>query len=614
VDIVLGVSMTPTTVRMVLVEGEKADGVTVDHDVFDIPADDPAATAPDQVVAAILGTRESATEGGHRLVGTGVTWRDHAEAAALRDALAARKIDDVMLVSELHAAGALAQAVGRAVGYERTALMFLERNTATLSVVDTADGSIVKVQSHDLHTPDAVAELAGMVAGLETLPSPPQGVFVVGSGVAIGAIKLQLESATSLPVSAPDEPEVALARGAALASAHAPLFEASTVGLSSAREGVDGTTAGAALAGYAAADVTQAAGIDYTGAPAALAYSEADPESQAFPVYVPSEKPMAPPARPRPQERERERKPFLLVGSALTSIFVLGVTALVISLAVSIRPTVDQRPSPAESVIVPTQVPEALVPTPAPAPAPETIKAPVPVVQEAPQPQAPPRTVFVERPAPAPAAPAPAPAAPAPAPAPAAPVPAPVAPPVVAPVIPAPQIVLPPPVIQLPQFPIFRPPWDQSQNNNDDDDWTPPWRPTQTQTPKPTKTPQPTKTQQPEPTQTFEPEAPVVTVKPTAPSVPQVPTMPIVPTVPQVPQQQQAAPEVPQVPQIQLPQLPQWPGSGSGSSGGSGGSGSSGRGGDSGSSGRGGDSGGSRGGSGGGPGSGGDVTPLWPFD
>ena len=38
-DIVLGVSMTPTTVRMVLVEGEKADGSIVDHDVFDIAAE-----------------------------------------------------------------------------------------------------------------------------------------------------------------------------------------------------------------------------------------------------------------------------------------------------------------------------------------------------------------------------------------------------------------------------------------------------------------------------------------------------------------------------------------------------------------------------------------------
>ncbi|WP_197382839.1 DUF7159 family protein [Mycolicibacterium mengxianglii] len=575
-DIVLGVSMTPTTVRMVLVEGAKADGVTVDHDVFDIPAGDPSATAPDRVVAAILGTRESAVEGGHQLVGTGVTWRDHAEAAALRDALAARNIDDVMLVSELHAAGALAQAVGKAVGYERTALMFLERNTATLSVVETADGSIVKVQRHDLHTTDAVAEMASMVAGLESLESPPQGVFVVGSGVAVGAIKLQLESATSLPVSAPDEPEVALARGAALASANAPLFEASTVGLAYSEGGVDGTTAGAALAGLAAADVTQAAGADYTGAPAALAYSDVDPESQAFPVY----------AEPEPQAvaaQQQERKPFLLVGSALTSIFVLGVTALVISLAVSIRPTVDQRPAPAERAIVPTQVrdaspatPEAAVP-PAPAPPPETIKAPVPVVQQAPQPQSP-RTVFVEKPAPAAA---PAPAAPAPAPAPAAPAPAPAAPPVVAPVVPAP-VVVPPPIIQLPapRLPsIFRPPWEPPRNNwpdwtpprnqpEPDDDWTPPWRPTQTQQPRP----------------------PMVTVAPAVPDVPRVP----------------------QVPQVQQPQAPQvqWPGSGSGSGergssgdrggpGGSGGPGSSGRG---------------SGNSGGSGPSGGGLLPVWPFN
>ena len=37
-EIVLGVSMTPTTVSIALVEGEKADGVIVDHDVFDITA------------------------------------------------------------------------------------------------------------------------------------------------------------------------------------------------------------------------------------------------------------------------------------------------------------------------------------------------------------------------------------------------------------------------------------------------------------------------------------------------------------------------------------------------------------------------------------------------
>ena len=101
-DIVLGVSMTPTTVRMVLVEGERADGVTVDHDSFDITANEGSANsaAAEQVVEAVLGTQESAATGGHHLKSIGVTWSDHAEASALRDALAAKGLDDVMLVSD----------------------------------------------------------------------------------------------------------------------------------------------------------------------------------------------------------------------------------------------------------------------------------------------------------------------------------------------------------------------------------------------------------------------------------------------------------------------------------------------------------------------------------
>ena len=36
-DTVLGVSMAPTAVRMVLVEGENGDGATVDEDNFEFP-------------------------------------------------------------------------------------------------------------------------------------------------------------------------------------------------------------------------------------------------------------------------------------------------------------------------------------------------------------------------------------------------------------------------------------------------------------------------------------------------------------------------------------------------------------------------------------------------
>src|SRR3954471_14525726 len=106
-------SMTPTKVSIALVEGEEADGAIIEHDVFDITAvdDSTTASAPGHVIAAILGTQEGAIGAGHHLVSTGVTWTDHAEAAELREALVARDVEGVLLVSELHAAAALAQTV-----------------------------------------------------------------------------------------------------------------------------------------------------------------------------------------------------------------------------------------------------------------------------------------------------------------------------------------------------------------------------------------------------------------------------------------------------------------------------------------------------------------------
>jgi hypothetical protein len=184
VDIVLGVSLTPKTVRLVLVEGVAGDGKIVDHDTFDVTPSDEAATssASSQVVAAVQGTLESAREGGHQLKAIGVTWSDHEEASKLRDALAAAGVDDAILVSELHAAGALAQTAGRAVGYESTALLFLDRDAATLSVVRTDDGSIVKVLSRSLHSTDAMAVLADMASAVAAQETPPEGMFVVGAG------------------------------------------------------------------------------------------------------------------------------------------------------------------------------------------------------------------------------------------------------------------------------------------------------------------------------------------------------------------------------------------------------------------------------------------------
>lgn len=350
-DIVLGVSMVPEAVRMVLVEGEAAGGVTVDQDAFHVADDVGPAAAADRVVEAILGTRESAARGGYRLASSGVTVADPATTAALRDVLAAHKVENVMLVSAFMAAAALAQAVGSATNCARTALLFVEPTTATLAVVDTSDGSIAEVRRKQLPNNDdaALAELAALATSAQSMNVRPDGVFLVGSGVDVPMIKTALDATTSLAVTVPEEPEMALARGAALASANALLGAPRTVAIPRAH---DPATGGRQLA-YSA---------------------EAKTESDAA---TDAERGVA----TGPDER-RSRKPVVAIVGA-TVVFVFGVVGLAVALALGIRTHAEQRPGISRNVVAPvTQAPppKAPVSTPppaAPAPAPPS-QAPVP--------------------------------------------------------------------------------------------------------------------------------------------------------------------------------------------------------------------------------------------
>jgi hypothetical protein len=417
-DTVLGVSMAPTAVRMVLVEGQNGDGVTVDEDKFEVPADDDAATvtAADQVVSAILGTRQGAVEGGYQLASTGVTFTDPIEAAALRDALAARKVENVMLVSAFLAAAALAQTVGNQTNYARTALLYIEPDTATLAVVDSADGSIIDVHRQPLTDDDetAVTQLTALVSGAEAMATHPDAVFVVGSGVDIPMIMSALGEATTLPLTAPEEPETALARGAALASANAPLFASTTTAMAYAQDPDTGFIEPFAVApGHVEARADS--GAD------SLAYSAVpDDFGDAYTgQHLAASSPVV--------AGSREHKSFWLVGSVVAAILVVGMAALVVSLAIAIRPTAGERPAPQPPVAVPSQAappPAAPAPTPA-APAPEPQVAPAPAPEATPVPE-----VIPEAP---PAPPPPV-------------------------YTPPPPVYTPPPVLRAPAPPVYTPP------------------------------------------------------------------------------------------------------------------------------------------------------------
>jgi hypothetical protein len=358
---------------MVLVEGENGDGATVDQDAFPVTtaaATGNAATssATDQVLAAILGTRQGAAESGYRLASTGVTWVDPVEAGVLRDALAAHRVENIMLVSAFLSAAALAQAYGTSIGYAHTGLLFIEPDCATLAVVDSGDGSITDVRRASLPNDDAdaVAELTAMASGASRLEPHPQGLFVVGtSGVDVAMIKAELDAATPLTVSAPTEPESALARGAALASAHAPLFDWSTSALAYAQD-----------PGTGAAEPVMPV---YDGADSQPRAYSAAPDEADFYTAVGDGEFLA-------EETEPGRRPFL-VALGVLMVFVFGVAALTISLALDIRPSVSSRPSLGKSVVVPAKP----VPLPAQAPAAPALAPAVP----APAPVAPPPPAVV---------------------------------------------------------------------------------------------------------------------------------------------------------------------------------------------------------------------------
>jgi hypothetical protein len=371
-EIVLGASMAPATIRMVLIEGENADGVTVDEDNFDLDLGNHQSTlsGPDQLIAAILGTRQGATEAGYQLTSIGVTWTDHRDAAALATALAARKIDNVMLVSAFLAAAALAQTVGNAMDYEYIAMLFVEPSTATLALIDSADGSVTDVlQRLPLRSTDRIAELASMIAGLDAPETDLEGLFVVGCGVDIVPIKLALEAVSRLPVSAPEEPDMALARGAALASANAPLFASSTAALAYAQDPGTGEVDPYAVSpGHLEVPIRRP-GVEFGEAD--LAYSAAPDEEADAPTGV------AEIATEHDLEANQRRRPLLLVGSALAVVFVSAALALEIALALGIRPAVALRPVPGEALIAPvTQAPSPPAAHLLPGPRPQAIHLP----------------------------------------------------------------------------------------------------------------------------------------------------------------------------------------------------------------------------------------------
>lgn len=195
-DLVLGLSITSADVRWVLVEGTTAEGATISRDAVDFDT-------LDDVIAAV---------GENRLHAIGVTWAIEAETAAstLLDSLAARGLDNVITVSEEEAADALATGIADRGGYSDVAVCIIDPDDALVALVD-ADG--VTTERVDPTADDVRAVL-------DHSDGRPEAIFVLGSANDLDSVASSLDGAAA-PVITAAEADLALARGAALASAQA---------------------------------------------------------------------------------------------------------------------------------------------------------------------------------------------------------------------------------------------------------------------------------------------------------------------------------------------------------------------------------------------------------
>ena len=198
-DVVLGLSMTSSSVRWVLVDAATgAENLTVD--LGSVPRlEDFDAGA---FLAELLDRAAP-----RRVDAIGLSWSTEAEytASSVWQALTDLEVENVIAVSDVEAAEALACGIADIAGCERL----------VVCVAEPCESVVVAV-THDGVTADRVDNSA--LTDVEGYA--PDAVFVLGSGDVAGA-KSELERRLEVPVLSADESDLALARGAALAAASA---------------------------------------------------------------------------------------------------------------------------------------------------------------------------------------------------------------------------------------------------------------------------------------------------------------------------------------------------------------------------------------------------------
>jgi hypothetical protein len=225
-DTVLGLSLTSTSVGWVLVEGRDADGTILDHDDFEVrPATGlQAVYTSEQASAAVLDAQTAAAGHDQRMHVVGVTWSDEtaAESALLLETLTDAGFDNIVPVRLHDACDMLARAITPMVGYDKAAICVLDGDSTIVVMVDSCDDEAQTAIKQLSGGPGALVHW--LTALFDRSSWQPGGIVIVGADEDLDPLSRRLKTAVPVPVIAQSGAELALARGAALASAQSTEF------------------------------------------------------------------------------------------------------------------------------------------------------------------------------------------------------------------------------------------------------------------------------------------------------------------------------------------------------------------------------------------------------
>ena len=378
-DLALGVAVAGPVARLALIEPGSGGHGVIDESVVDL-AEDPIA----RLTETVVGTNRSLADQYHRLVATRLCWSDQRRANQLRQALDDSGVQNVVVVSESQAATALVRTLSGGQQRRGSAVLLLDDETAMLSIVDARDLTAKHVATERLEGSDAITAAGRLLGRLREQPGATEGVYLIGKSADVSGIAGELQAMSALPLAVPDDPDFAIARGAALDAATGPLsYPAGDATMSApvAPTGRLSPPAGDPTMASPAAPMTEA----FTGAEDAtraaatesgpqLAYSMEDYDSELLPMEYGDDEDEELDAAAPPVGRA------LLVGSAAGGILIAGIAALAVAVTIGVRPTAathPQPPAPAQQKSVPGNFVPAL-PAPNTQPAPEVQPPPAP--------------------------------------------------------------------------------------------------------------------------------------------------------------------------------------------------------------------------------------------